>query len=812
MIPKTVSSKRAEDSLISKYLPDKYTPLKSLLDLRGAPRPANIPASHAQRRLWFIDQLNGSSTEYNIMIALRIRGTLNVAALERAVQLIVARHEALRTVFSQVNGEPIQIIRPDGAVIIRHEDLREMPEARRREYFQAVLERESDAKFNLEEGPLLQLCLLRTAAAEHVLVRTVHHIISDGWSEGNFNRELFLLYDACCFKRENPLPPLPLQYADFAIWHNKSLEEGASRDGLDYWMRQLADIPERLELPADRPRQAVQTWDGGILYTKLTLEDVTALRRLGMAYRMTPYMMLLAAFSVLLSRHTGQTDIVIGSPIANRLEPELEPLIGFFVNTLLMRVRLDGRASLAQLLRQTRETTLAAYQHQDVPFETIVEGLSPQRVVRATPLIQVWFALQNAPFTTPQLADLVVESVPASQVKLRFELELHAVERGDMVELCWLYSRALFDEWRVRQWAAEFGQIVRALTTSAPQTSVTSALFVQTRPTTTDGDFHDIAPRTIPDLLEAQANETPDRIAVICDDKHISYRTFDVRASLLAQHLNDCRIGADDTVGIGLDRSIEMLVTIAGVLKAGATYLPLDLSQPKLRLWQMVDDARAVMVVYIACRMTMSGGVEDQRAASVRPDNTAYVIYTSGSTGTPKGVPNTHRGLLNRLLWMQHRFNLTESDVVLQKTPLTFDVSVWECLWALLCGARIVLAAPGRHLETDYLADTIKRFEITTVHFVPSALTAFLDDSSAHDLATLRRIVCSGESLSAALHERVSVAVPAARLENLYGPTEASIDVTAWASEPLRRGETPPIGKPIWNTRVYVLDREGELA
>jgi Condensation domain len=408
-----------------------------------------LPLSYAQQRLWFLDRLQGSSTEYNVPGALRLRGELDLSALERAINAIVERHESLRTRFVEQEGTPVQVIDAELRIDVLLEDLTGWEPSRQQESVRTALRQEWEQAFDLARGPVLRMKLLRLGEQEHILLRSMHHIAVDGWSQGVFNQEFMVLYEAFREGRENPLPPLPVQYADFTLWQRKWLESGALEEGLAYWRAELADIPERLELPSDRSRPSVQTFRAGTYEMMLSAEQGSALKRLAQAHQATLYMVLLAAYGVLLSRYSGQQDIVVGSPIANRQDAQLEQLIGFFLNQLILRVRVKPEMSFAELLEAVRRTTLGAYQHQDIPFERLVEELSPERTRNTTPVFQVSFTLQNAPWKPQQFKGLQVEPLRGAESKLHFDVELHALERNGEIELHWLYDRDLFDGWRI---------------------------------------------------------------------------------------------------------------------------------------------------------------------------------------------------------------------------------------------------------------------------------------------------------------------------------------------------------------------------
>jgi len=417
----------------------------------------SLPLSHAQQRLWFLDRFGGSSAEYNMPGALHLKGELDVAALEYALGTIVERHESLRTRFEEVDGEPVQVIAPACRIVLPLEDLSGLEESARQERVHEVLRSEAGRPFDLKRGPVLRVKLLRLGAQDHIFLRTMHHIVSDGWSEGLFRHELMVLYEAYREGRENPLKPLGVQYADFALWQRKWLDGGALESGLSYWKGQLGDIPARLELPTDRPRPALQTFDAEACSVTLSAAQAAALKRLSRDNQSTLYMTLLSVFAMLLSRYSGQDDIVIGSPIANRQDEQLEALIGFFVNSLVMRVRPRAEMSFRELLGQVRQTALEAYRYQDVPFERLVEELSPERSLNTTPVFQVVFALQNAPMSEQELKHLEIQPMGVGGLRVRFDLEVHAFEqRGGEVVLHWIYNRDLFDRWRMDQMARHY--------------------------------------------------------------------------------------------------------------------------------------------------------------------------------------------------------------------------------------------------------------------------------------------------------------------------------------------------------------------
>jgi len=822
-----------ESASVGELAPRLKEARRGRVRLQREQRPARVPLSYAQQRLWFINQLEGGSPEYNLPEGLRLRGELDVEALQQTINTIIERHESLRTHFEEEDGEPVQVITPELRISMQVQDLSGLEEEKLREAVMGALLEQSNQPFDLRRGPLLRMKLLRLGEREHILLRTMHHIVSDGWSQGVFNQEFMVLYEAYREGRENPLKPLRVQYADFALWQRKSLNVEELNRGLQYWKEQLKGIPEQLELPTDRTRPAVQTFGAEVCDATLSVEHVLALKRLSQANQATLYMTLLAGLGIVLSRYTGQEDIVVGTPIANRQEAQLDEMIGFFVNTLVMRVRVKRDRSFGEMLGDVRKTALEAYQYQDVPFERLVEELAPHRSLNRTPVFQVMFGLQNAPLETQRLKGLEVERVGGAELRVRFDLEVHALEREGQIKFHWVYNRDLFECWRMEQMARHSVEVLERLAAHAEQPVGCVDLLATAERQQILEEWNDtrreVPNATLPELFEAQVRRTPENVAVIFEGQQLSYRELNERANRLAHYLMDQGVGPEQAVGLAVPRSLEMIVSLLGILKAGAAYLPLDQEYPVERLRFMVEDTRPRCVLTMgetASRLPERGHyvvldapetisaldqssivnpTEQDRRNPLTPSNPAYIIYTSGSTGKPKGVVMTHGAIVNRLLWMQSEYRLQVDDCILQKTPFSFDVSVWEFFWPLLAGARMVIAKPGGHRDPSYLADLIQQEGVTTTHFVPSMLGVFQESPSAAKCQCLRRVFCSGEALSAERQAQFhrTLNVP---LHNLYGPTEAAIDVTYWECKREGNVGQVPIGRPIWNTRVYVLD------
>ncbi|MFF5242816.1 amino acid adenylation domain-containing protein [Streptosporangium sp. NPDC000095] len=861
-------------SLSSTQLSDAKRALLEKRLRRRAPDPVftiprrppgrGAPLSFGQERLWFMDQFAPGTAAYTIPMTLRLTGPLDVAALERAIAAVVARHESLRTRFP-----PDEDGRPTAVVEERVEVPLERAEA---DGERSAIRLVSDAAalpFDLARGPLLRTLLVRvgggnadppgapdaakagkpreggtaedTAGAEdHVLLVALHHICGDGWSTDILADEL----GACYAGTELPGPPL--QYGDYALWQR---ERPVSEAALAYWRSRLAGVVP-LELPLDGRRRGEQTFAGASHGFTLGPELVEGLTRLARESGATLYMVLLAAYQVLLGRYARQDDFAIGSPVGGRPRRELESVIGMFVNVLAMRADLSGDPGFLELLERVRRTTTEAYEHQELPFEQLVGELGIERDVSRSPVFQAVFALQSyGRREGTRWPGLSVEPFDFEARATRFDLELFLSEQPDGMGGLFVYNRDLFDAATIEGMAAQLETLLGAVTaTPAARISELDVLPAEERDRVLacaagPGEpYPDGA--TLGGMFEAQVARTPGAVALEFEDEHLTYAQLEARANRLAHRLRGLGVGPGSLVAVCAERSVELVVALLGVVKAGGAYVPLDPEYPPERLAFMLADAavpvllaqRAVLDVIPedpggappagsvdtladaeAARMPRDGGMTtvvlddplDGPDTPVEPSATsadaAYMIYTSGSTGRPKGVPNTHGGIRNRLGWMQDVYGLTGDDAVVQKTPAGFDVSVWEFFWPLVTGARLVLARPGGHRDAAYLRDLIVDRGVTTAHFVPSMLAAFLEEEGVEACGSLRRVVCSGEELTAHVAERFFARLPGTGLYNLYGPTEAAIDVSLWRCRP--GDATVPIGHPVRNTSLYVLDR-----
>jgi len=793
-----------------------------------------FPLSVFQQGMWFLEQLRPFNPAYVVPSALRLRGPLDVGLLRRAVATIVGRHEALRTTFELRDGKPVQVVHPALDVDVPELDLRgeDLDDAA----LQARVVAEALGEpMSIEQGPLVRLRLLRTGDDDRVLVLALHHLISDRWSIGILMAEVAALYAAYAQGEGSPLPPLPIQYGDFATWQQEQLQAGAWADDLAYWREHLAGAPAALELPTDRARAAVQGFNGSFLPVELPPSLVGPLGGIAHARGATTYMALLACYAVLLHRYSGQDDVVVGVPTAVRGSAELEALIGYFVNTVPIRISLDGDPTWLEVLHRVRTANLGAYEHQEVPFDVVVADLKTARDLSRSPVYQVSFSFGREPAPTFRLGDAESTRLPVRSGGARFDLELQAFDRDGGLGGWFEYDRDLFDEPTIARLAGHFRHLVEEVVADPDRA-------VSTLPLLTADEraqvVHDVnaTDRVWPaergwihQCFEEQARRTPDRPALRFEGAELSYAETNRRANRLAHRLIALGVGRDVLVGVAMERSLELVIALQAVAKAGGAYVPLDPELPAARLEQMLATARPRVVLVQARHAAAALAATDADVLVLEPverpedwfpgepdtdpdvavdgEDAAYVIYTSGSTGAPKGVVNVHAGIRNRLLWMQDAFPLDGTDRVLQKTPFSFDVSVWEFFWPLMVGATLVVARPGGHKDGRYLADLMLAEGVTTVHFVPSMLQVFLTER-VEDCTGLRRVICSGEALPRDLADRF-LERSGAELHNLYGPTEAAIDVTHW---PCRRGEEGPvpIGRPIANTQVYVLDRHGE--
>ncbi|MEV1451390.1 non-ribosomal peptide synthase/polyketide synthase [Pseudomonas aeruginosa] len=806
------------------------------IDFSLFPIPAGVSSaerdrlSYAQQRMWFLWHLEPQSGAYNLPSAVRLNGPLDRQALERAFASLVQRHEALRTVFPRGADDSLAQAPLQRPLEVAFEDCSGLPEAEQEARLREEAQRESLQPFDLCEGPLLRVRLIRLGEERHVLLLTLHHIVSDGWSMNVLIEEFSRFYSAYATGAEPGLPALPIQYADYALWQRSWLEAGEQERQLEYWRGKLGERHPVLELPTDHPRPAVPSYRGSRYEFSIEPALAEALRGTARRQGLTLFMLLLGGFNILLQRYSGQTDLRVGVPIANRNRAEVEGLIGLFVNTQVLRSVFDGRTSVATLLAGLKDTVLGAQAHQDLPFERLVEAFKVERSLSHSPLFQVMYNHQ------PLVADIeALDSVAGLSFgqldwksrTTQFDLSLDTYEKGGRLYAALTYATDLFEARTVERMARHWQNLLRGMLEN-PQASVDSLpmLDAEERYQLLEGWNATAAEyplqRGVHRLFEEQVERTPTAPALAFGEERLDYAELNRRANRLAHALIERGIGADRLVGVAMERSIEMVVALMAILKAGGAYVPVDPEYPEERQAYMLEDSGVQLLLSQShLKLPLAQGVQridlDRGApwfedySEANPDihldgeNLAYVIYTSGSTGKPKGAGNRHSALSNRLCWMQQAYGLGVGDTVLQKTPFSFDVSVWEFFWPLMSGARLVVAAPGDHRDPAKLVKLINREGVDTLHFVPSMLQAFLQDEDVASCTSLKRIVCSGEALPADAQQQVFAKLPQAGLYNLYGPTEAAIDVTHWTC--VEEGkDAVPIGRPIANLACYILD------
>ncbi|MEV5898268.1 amino acid adenylation domain-containing protein, partial [Nonomuraea fuscirosea] len=806
--------------------------------LRVVARPERVPLSFAQQRLWFIGQLEGPSATYNVPAVLRLSAGVDPVALEAALRDVIERHEVLRTIFPSVDGQPCQQVLPAAGLDWELA----VPQVAPGELDAAIGAAVGHA-FDLSVEVPVRAWLFPASEDEHVLVVVVHHIAGDGWSTGLLARDLSAAYAARRDGRAPGWEPLPVQYADYALWQRDLLGEDQDPDSviarqLRHWRDALAGMPEELALPVDRPRPAVASYRGHTVPVEVPAGTHARLAEVARAEGVTTFMVVQAALAVLLSRLGAGTDIPIGSPNAGRMDEALDDLVGFFVNTLVLRTDLSGNPTFRELLGRVRESSVAAFDHQDVPFERLVEELAPARSMARHPLFQVLLTLQNTGEAALRLPGVRVSELPVHEPPAKFDVELSLTELagspGETPGLRGTLRAAadLFDRETAERLVARWLRVLDALTAD-PGTRLgdVDVLDAGERRRVLEQWNETAADRpagTLAELFEARAAALPGETAVVSDGTELTFAELDARANRLARLLVARGAGVESVVGVSLERGVDLVVALLAVLKAGAAYLPVDPDYPAERMAYLVEQAGAVCVI-TSSAVGLPGGIarvvlDDpvvraelaalpgqgltavERGGVPTGANAAYVMFTSGSTGRPKGVVVPHAGVVNRLAWMQERLRLPQGTRVLQKTSFGFDVSVWEFFWPLLWGGVLVLARPGGHRDAAYLAELIRRERVDVAHFVPSMLEAFLAEPAAAQCGGLRWVACSGEALPVHATRRFAEVLGGVGLENYYGPTEASIEVTAWRCPPGWDGSSVPIGRPVANTRAYVLD------
>ncbi|MCF2146968.1 amino acid adenylation domain-containing protein [Desmonostoc muscorum LEGE 12446] len=813
-----------------------------------------FPTSFAQQRLWFLDQLAPGNPFYNVSTVLHLTGSVNFTALKQTFNEIVRRHETLRTRFVMVEQQPVQAISPSLTIPLPLIDLRNFDSPERDTRVQQIVTQEAQHPFNLTTGPLLRVKLLQLDEAEYLFLLNLHHIVADGWSIGVLIKELGVLYKALAgdkrclttsYSVSTLLPELPIQYADFAQWQREWLQ-GVAANGtsplqsqLVYWQKQLNGISV-LNLPTDRLRPAVPSYRGAKQFLELPHSLTQALEALSSQEGVTLFMTMLAAFQTLLYRYTQQEDIAVGSPIANRNRSELEGLIGFFVNSLVLRTDFSGKATFRELLNRVREITLEAYSHQDLPFEKLVEELHPERDLSYHPFFQVVFSLQNTPIETLELSGLTLSLFEFDSKTAKLDLEFHLWQDLESLKGQMVYSTDLFDDKTITRMLGHFQTLLESIVANPEQLISDLSLLTEEERQELLIDWNDTK-RDDPEnkcfhkLFEAQVEKTPDAIALntrsamsatgyayalVFDDEQLSYKELNIRSNQLAHYLKKLGVVPNVLVGICVERSPEAIVALLGILKAGGAYLPLDPSLPQERLNFILEDAQvSILLTHCSLAPLFKGGwgdllsivyidkdwatitqnSQENPTSCVTFDNLAYVIYTSGSTGKPKGVLLQHRGLSNLAASQIEVFNIQPINRILQFASLSFDASIFEIVMALQTGATLYLANKESLLPGQPLLKLLREKAITHVTLPPAVLAVLPTES----LPALQTIICAGESCTDDIVKRWWNSQR--RFFNAYGPTEATVWSTV--AEISTMSEKPPIGRPIANTQIYILDK-----
>src|SRR5580700_7170399 len=793
-----------------------------------------FPASFAQERLWFLDQLDAGTAAYNLPRAFRIIGPLKADILTQAFETVTQRHAALRTVFDSVEGEARQIVLSHVDVKIPVIDLTGIPKSERESEALRIAGEEGKKPFDLNEGPLLRPILVHLDEELHLLILVIHHIVTDGWSIALLFGEVTKCY-AALVKNETPeLPELPLQYAEYAQWQREYMSGDVLGNEIEHWKRKLAGAQTLLDLPTDHPRPRGHSWHGATEEISLDAAFLAKLKALAQTERCTLFMIAMASFQALLWRYTNQESILIGTPIAGRSEIEVENMIGLFVNTLVFRADFTHNLSFRQLMQQVRSFALEAYTHQDFPFEKLVEELIPQRSLDTHPLFQVMFTFQNIPKQIFEIPGLTIKEMPFEAGIAKFDLSVEVWENSEF-HCQFEYNTDLFERVTIRRMLGHFENLLRAVVEN-PDLSLAKIpiMSVQERQQVLM-DWNQTATDYSRDMplhraFEIQVNRSPDATAFLWAGRKWSYRQLNDEANRLADLLVEKGVTPGSLVGVFLERSAEMVVALLSILKAGAAYVPLDPAHPLERLRFLIDDASLGSIVTHSSIKNLlpenarnvlafdtegdglSGEPTTNPSILVSSDQRAYIIYTSGSTGMPKGVEGTHRGAMNRFSWMWRSYPFRAGEVCCQKTNLGFVDSIWEIFGPLLAGIPNVIIPQEAVRDPEEMLQVLARERVTRIVLVPSLLRTLLDHAPnlQHRVPDLKLWSCSGEILPADLAKRFHQACPHATLLNIYGSSEVAADVTCHQVGERDLASSVAIGKPISNTQIYLVDENGE--
>ncbi|MCY7297444.1 non-ribosomal peptide synthetase [Alteromonas sp. a30] len=866
MTAETIAQLKAQKDELLALLTQMAAHKKAYAEITPLEEGQHAPLSLAQQRLWVIDKLSGGQSHYNIPLAVSLKGDLNIDALQRSFAHIVARHNSLRTRFVEVSAEAasefnetqVKAAQTKETHVIQttFDDATNVGEFIQRDFsgqpdaLKHYVVEEAHKGFDLQHDPLFRVYLIKANTTnntqEWVLLMVMHHIISDGWSIGVLVRELTAFYQSeitqqTMAQQHQALSPLPIQYSDFAAWQRGWMQGHVLESELDYWQQRLAGVPEVHSLPLDKGRPAQQTFNGDIRFSAFTPALSNALHQLAREQGTSLFILLQTAFAILLARCSREHDIVMGTPVANRTHASLAPLIGFFVNTLVLRSKVKEDMPFSDFLSEQNRHILQDFDHQNIPFESLVEHINPQRNLSHSALFQIMFALQDSQDVQLDLPNVSAQAFDIESHTTMYDINVQVHNKGNRLEIGWEFNTDLFDSATIESFAQSYQALLQSIV-DAPQTRVAELSVVDATQrqwllhsvNQTQADFSDDV--CIHSLIEAQVKQHPNAVALRFEGESMSYQSLNEKANQLAHYLIEQGVAVDERVALLMPRSFELVIAMLATLKAGGAYVPMDDTLPAARLHYILDDAKPrltltmqsvanklenmnVLVLDEASTQqqihTFSRQQPEVSERSPHAKSLAYLIYTSGSTGNPKGVMIEHQALVNRLVWMQKTYLLGHQDVVLQKTPYGFDVSVWEFFWPLMVGASMVLAKPLGHKDPVYLSELIQREQVTTLHFVPSMLAVFLASKAASTNASntatnastsLKRVFCSGEALPTDLQNRFLQHYNNVALHNLYGPTEAAIDVSYWPCEMASQSARVPIGKPIDNIQLYVLD------
>lgn len=833
------------DQTISSAEPEAYD------SIRRVDRTGPLDLSFAQQRLWFLDKFEGGNfSTYNIPISFRVTGRIDISAINSAMNEIIRRHEVFRTVFQDPletpdnenhrEPSPVQIILPELMLDLKIVDISELPEKERERKAGQIASEEGLKPFDLSKGPLIRASIVRLETKEHLLLITMHHIVFDGWSAGVFFKEFEQLYEAFSAGKPSPLSDFHIQYADFAHWQRENLSGENLKNLLNYWKKQLSGVPLSTELPTDRPRPPVQTFNGDFINFDLEPDLAGRLNELSQKSGVTLFMTLFSAFAALLSRYSGKEDIVIGSPAANRNHVQTEHLIGFFVNTLALRADLGGDPAFSALLDQIKKTTLSAYEHQDLPFERLVvaDELNIERSMSHSPLFQVMFDLHNASDMSGgfDVGGVKFKAFEIDYNVAKFDLTLSMLAGGDIIEGKFQYNTDLFDRATIKRTVGHFKTLLADIVVNPEKNISELSILPQSEKHRLMVEFNDTKAdfpedKCIHQLFEEMAERTPNAAAVVFNDRQLTYKELNDRANRTGHYLQKLGVGPDVLVGIYMERSFEMIVGVLGILKAGGAYVPLDPAYPEDRISYMLEDTKAPILLTqsrlrnsipeskarLICMDSDWAGIEKENRGNVisfvKPDNLVYVIYTSGTTGKPKGVMIEHKSVCARLIFLKNRFKLSKKDVAIHYRPYSFDGSIEEYLLPLLIGARFIMA-PSRIAVTDniadYLINAIEKYHVTKINMPPVLLDVFLTElekAGVERVKSLRIVVSGGDKLTKDIVVKFISLLKDASLFNSYGPTENTNDSLSWRCNMTEGQGRVLIGKAIANSQVYILDK-----